>query len=131
IDTSTNGTLVNGVRLERAVPVPIKSGDEIRIGDVALTFRSQRFTSVAESGPGRTRVRFNQSVMMMVVGDIINYSTISQTTDDAVAAHSLNALWHRLGGVMRAHQGTLSHYAGDALLAVWELHRFPAAAEMA
>src|SRR5215470_17669625 len=29
IDTSTNGTLLNGMRLERAVPRPIQPGDEI------------------------------------------------------------------------------------------------------
>src|SRR5271168_3540579 len=38
IDTSSNGTLLNGVRLERAVPLRIRPDDEIRIGDVALTF---------------------------------------------------------------------------------------------
>src|SRR5215467_4438795 len=31
IDTSTNGTLLNGARIERAVPVPIRPNDEIRI----------------------------------------------------------------------------------------------------
>jgi adenylate cyclase len=131
IDTSTNGTLVNGTRLQRAVPRPITSADEIRIGDATLTFRSQRFTAVAESAPVRTRIRFSQNVMVMVVGDIINYSTISQITDDGVVAQSLNTLWHHLGEAMRAHHGTLSHYAGDALFAVWELQRFPNAAELA
>ena len=68
--------------------------------------------------------------MVMVVGDIINYSTISQVTDEQVMARSLHTLWHQLGGVLGAHHGTLSHYAGDALFAVWELGRFPAAAEL-
>src|SRR6201986_2784437 len=51
IDTSSNGTSLNGQRLERAVLLPIKPGDEIRIGDVALTFRSQRFTTVQGFDP--------------------------------------------------------------------------------
>lgn len=131
IDTSTNGTLVNGMRLERAVPLPIRPGDEIRIGDVALTFRSQRFTATAGVPPGRTRARISKARMVMVVGDIVNYSTISQVTDNGVMAQSLNTLWHELGGVLRAHHGTLNHYAGDALFAVWELRRFPDAAELA
>jgi class 3 adenylate cyclase len=46
-------------------------------------------------------------------------------------AQSLHALWSQLGAVLRAHHGTLSHYAGDALFAVWELGRFPHAAELA
>ena len=49
IDTSTNGTLLNGIRLERAVPRPIKPGDEIRIGDIALTFRSQLFAAAKQA----------------------------------------------------------------------------------
>ncbi len=131
IDTSSNGTLLNGVRLERAVLLPIMPGDEIRIGDVALTFRSERFTTVPRIYPRRTRERIGRAAMVMVVGDIINYSTISQVTDEQVMARSLHTLWHRLGGVLDAHHGTLNYYAGDALFAVWELRRFPDAAEQA
>jgi class 3 adenylate cyclase len=131
IDTSSNGTLLNGARLERAVALRIRPGDEIRIGDVELIFRSQRFTAVTEIAPGGTPLRVSQSAMVMVVGDIINYSTISQVTDEGVMAHSLHTLWRRLGGVLRAQHGTLSHYAGDALFAVWELRRFPDAAARA
>jgi class 3 adenylate cyclase len=130
IDTSSNGTLLNGV-LERAVTRPIRPGDEIRIGEVALVFRSQRFTTVAGVAARRTRARFDMTAMVMVVGDIINYSTISQVTEEAVMARSLHTLWHQLGGVLHTHHGTLSHYAGDALFAVWELRRFADAAELA
>jgi adenylate cyclase len=131
IDTSSNGTLLNGVRLERAVSLPILPGDEIRIGDVALTFRSQRFTTVPAVGPRRTRARIGRAAMVMVVGDIVNYSTISQVTDEQIMAQSLHTLWHRLGGVLQAHHGTLNHYAGDALFAVWAVARFPDAPERA
>jgi FHA domain len=55
IDTSSNGTSLNGVRLERAVLVPIKPGDEIQIGYVALTFLSQRFTTVKGFDPQSTQ----------------------------------------------------------------------------
>jgi adenylate cyclase len=130
IDTSSNGTLLNGVRLERAALLPIRPGDEIRVGDVALIFRSQRFTTVQRIDPRRTRDRIGKAAMVMVVGDIVNYSTIAQVTDEAVMARSLHTLWHQLGGVLRAYRGTLSYYAGDALLAVWELGRFPDAAAL-
>jgi len=131
VDTSSNGTSLNGVRLERAVLLPIRPGDEIRIGDVALTFSSQRFTAVAKVAPRVTRARIGQAAMVMLVGDIVNYSTISQVTDEQVMARSLHTLWHQLGGVLQAHQGTLNHYAGDAMFAVWEVDRFPDAAELA
>ncbi|MFY9768439.1 MAG: adenylate/guanylate cyclase domain-containing protein [Mycobacterium sp.] len=131
IDTSSNGTLLNGARLERAVTLPIRPGDEIRIGEVALTFRSQRFTTATGIAPRRTRIRIGQAAMVMVVGDIVNYSTISQVTDEGVMARSLHTLWHQLGAVLSVHRGTLSHYAGDALFAVWEQRAFPDAAERA
>ena len=44
--------------------------------------------------------------MVMVVGDIINYSTISQVTDEGVIARSLHTLWYRTGrcsGLITAH----------------------------
>jgi class 3 adenylate cyclase len=132
IDTSTNGTQLNGIRLERAVPRPIRPGDEIRIGDISLTFRSERFTAAsAIANPGLTRTRISQAAMVMVVGDIINYSTISQVTDEGIVARSLHTLWHEVGGVLQAHQGTLNHYAGDAIFAIWEASRFSDAAERA
>jgi adenylate cyclase len=127
IDTSTNGTLLNGMRLERAVPRPIRPGDEIRIADVALTFLSHRFTADVAGMPHvvTTRTRISQTPMVIAVGDIVNYSTISQVTDQGVIAQSLNTLWHEVGHVLQAHQGTLNHYAGDAIFAVWEANRFP------
>ena len=48
-----------------------------------------------------------------------------------VIAASLNHLWRELVGVLRAHRGTLNHYAGDALYAVWELQTLPEADELA
>src|SRR6185312_11928241 len=78
IDTSSNGTLLNGVRLERAVALLIRPGDEIRIGEELLIFRSQRFTTVAKRVARRTLARIGKTAMVMVVGDIVNYSTISQ-----------------------------------------------------
>jgi adenylate cyclase len=131
IDTSSNGTLLNGMRLERAVLLRIRPGDEIRIGDVALTFRSQRFTTVQGIDPRRTQARIGRAAMVMVVGDVVNYSTISQVTDEQVMARSLHTLWNQLGGVLHAHRGTLNHYAGDALFAVWEVARLPDATERA
>jgi adenylate cyclase len=131
IDTSSNGTSLNGVRMERAVALPVRPGDEIRIGEMKLTFRSEHFTAVPGVAPRRTQARIGRAAMVMVVGDIVNYSTISQVTDEQVIARSLHALWNQLGSVLSAHRGTLSHYAGDALFAVWEVSTFPDAAERA
>jgi adenylate cyclase len=131
IDISSNGSKVNGVRVQRAVLLPIKSGDEIRIGDVVLIFRSQRFTTVKRAGLKSTLGRIDRTAVVMVVGDIVNYSTISQATDDGILAGSLHTLWHQLGVVLQEHRGTLSYFAGDALVAVWEVRSFSDAAALA
>ncbi len=131
IDTSTNGTSLNGVRLERAVLAPIRPNDQIRIGEVTLTFRSDQFNTVRESAAKVTQTWIREEAMVMVVGDITNYSTISEITDNKVIGQSLNRLWSELGSVLRAHQGTLNHYAGDALYAVWQLRTLPNANELA
>ena len=131
IDTSTNGTSLNGARLERAIQARIRPSDQIRIGDVTLTFRSDRFNALGEASPSLTETWISEEAMAMVVGDITNYSTISEVTDNKVNAQSLNHLWRELGNVLRAHRGTLNHYAGDALYAVWALRTLPEANELA
>ena len=89
-------------------------GDEIRIGDIAMTFRSQRFTGTPEDQTGPDTNSNRRTAMVMVVGDITNYSTISEVTDRGSSPQP-EPLWHEVGGVLRTHRGTLNHYAGDAI----------------
>ena len=48
-DFSTNGTRLNGQRIERSIPVRIKPGDRIRLGPAELEFRSRRFAALADT----------------------------------------------------------------------------------
>jgi class 3 adenylate cyclase len=133
IDTSTNGTSLNDARLERAVMVPVKPEDRIQLGDVTLTFRSDRFNAERKTKgtANLTVARIVEAAMVMVVGGITNFSTMSEDTDNTVMATSLNQLWRELRGVLRDHRGTLNHYTGDAMYAVWELRSLPQANELA
>jgi len=40
VDTSSNGTLLNGAMMQPAMPVPLRSGDQLTLGGVTLQFRS-------------------------------------------------------------------------------------------
>ena len=40
VDTSSNGTLLNGAAMQPAMPVPLRSGDQLTLGAVTLQFRS-------------------------------------------------------------------------------------------
>lgn len=119
VDMSTNGTRVNGVRVERAVPVPIHPGDKITVGSVALEFQSSRFLSSQDDRRRTTRFVASTS-MALVVGDIVGYSTVSENADSTVVLDALEALYEGLRRLLVEHQGTLNAYAGDAIFAVWE-----------
>jgi adenylate cyclase len=131
IDTSTNGTSLNGMRIHRAVLTPIRHHDKIGIGDLSLTFRSSLFMARPTSDTDETETRIQETTMVMVVGDITNYSSIAEFTDSTVIADSLNRLWRELGRILDDHHGTLNHYAGDALYAVWDVRALPDADEFA
>jgi class 3 adenylate cyclase len=66
--------------------------------------------------------------MVMVVGDIISFSNISEHTDERVLLESIDALYAELLRLLSRHGGTLSNYAGDAFFATWELGSVGAAA---
>ena len=44
VDTSSNGTLLNGAAMPPAMPVPLRAGDQLTLGAVTLQFRSSRFS---------------------------------------------------------------------------------------
>jgi adenylate cyclase len=125
VDSSTNGTRVNGTRIERAQPVVLRSGDRIVVGPKELEFRSDQF--VAESGPDHGVTVRNMSLtrMAMVVGDIIQYSTISEYTESDVLMAGLERVFSQLFRLLSAHRGTLNNYVGDAFFAIWELDHNP------
>ena len=130
IDYSTNGTLLNGMPLERAMQVPIKPDDRISMGDIVLIFRSDRFNAAGMTNTSPTLTRIVEETMVMVVGEspTTRRSPKSPTTGDRAEPELSLA---ELGRVLRAHRGTLNHYAGDALYAVWEQRTIPEANELA
>src|SRR5271165_5478976 len=125
-DHSTNGTRLNGQRIERSIPVRLKPGDRIRLGGTELQFRSWRFAA----GPGaaapavvrdlNTIREISVTEMVMVVGDIIGFSTIAETTGDRVLLENIDRLYAGLRQILARHRGTLSNYVGDAFFATWE-----------
>jgi adenylate cyclase len=130
VDTSSNGVRVNGVRIERAVGVLLNSGDEIRVGDHRLEYHDAAQTM---RRPARTEQRSTTSIstpmtMAMVVGDLINFSTVSEQADQRVLARDIHVLYTKLRELLTVHRGTLVDYIGDAFFASWELEVDPKAA---
>jgi adenylate cyclase len=133
-DLSTNGTRLNGQRIERSVPVMIKPGDRIRLGPAELQFRSRRFAG--QPGPAGPRgVRHSTTMreatvvdMVMVVGDIVGYSSIAENTGGLTLLENIDRLYAELRQILSRHHGTLSNYVGDAFFATWEVTAAPDAA---
>ncbi len=105
-DHSTNGTRLNGQRIERSVAVRIKPGDRVRVGGAELQFRSRRFEVAAGSGaagPVRDLMTIREisvAEMVMVVGDIIGFSTIAETTGDRVLLENIDHLYAGLRQIL-------------------------------
>jgi adenylate cyclase len=125
-DHSTNGTRLNGQRIERSVPVRIKPGDRVRVGRAELEFRSRRFAAPAGgSAPAAARElstikEVTVTEMAMVVGDVVGFSTIAETIADRVLLENIDRLYAELRQILARHHGTLTNYVGDAFFATWE-----------
>ena len=73
---STNGTYVNGLRLEQVVP--LRDGDKIELGDVTLTYRCQQATETgapAASALGATSVQIHSGTAWLLLLDLIGHTT--------------------------------------------------------
>jgi adenylate cyclase len=95
-DHSTNGTRLNGKRIERSIPVRIKPGDRVRLGEAELQFRSRRFSAMSAAGAMATLRQINVTEMVLVVGDILSFSTIAESADDRLLLENIDRLYAEL-----------------------------------
>jgi class 3 adenylate cyclase len=131
LDMSTNGTLLNGLRLERAVATPLTDGDVLTLGDTKLEFHAPRTASGVRRVSRTTVLAGGRMKMVLVAGDLIGSTAIAERTSSEAVADVMGQLFKALGARVTQHRGTLSHLAGDAMLAVWDLGRDEHAADRA
>lgn len=133
VDTSSNGTRINGIRIERSVSVPLSGGDRIQVGGHVLEFRVEAAVTrpAGPLGPRATVSVDAPAPMALVVGDLINFSTVSEQVDQSLLARDVDKLYSELRALLTRHRGTLLDYVGDAFFAGWELEADPAAADNA
>ena len=131
VDMSTNGTRLNGSRIERAQSVLLAPGDRLTVGPVTLEFRSDAYSGDDAQDRGQTVRVSARSHLVMAVGDIAGYSTITQVTDSDLVAEALETVYGSLRVLLTQHRGRLADYAGDAMFVVWDTEDLHAAAERA
>jgi class 3 adenylate cyclase len=131
VDTSTNGTRLNGVRIERGLVVPLATGDRLTVGELQLEFRSDYVRPGVSSNPSLTARDVLLANYVMVVGDIVGFTRISQHTSSRTVLESLDSLFGALRVELSRHNGMLGNLVGDAFFAVWELDSMEDAPERA
>jgi class 3 adenylate cyclase len=131
VDRSTNGTRLNGTRIERSVPVQIMPGDRVRVGPVEFQFFSRSFTVPAGVDSKLTVRSVSMTELVMVVGDIISFSTISEYTGEVALLEGIDQVYSELRKILNSYHGTLSNFVGDAFFATWEVAADPEAAASA
>lgn len=129
VDTSSNGTRINGIRIERSVGVPLGDGDKVQFGSHVLEFRSPQIVARAKGAAvSRSTVSLEApTAMALLAGDLINYSTVSEQAAQTVLARDIDRIYSALRALLSEHRGTLIDYVGDAFFASWELEVDPLA----
>jgi adenylate cyclase len=114
VDRSTNGTRVNGRRLERDEPLSLTDGDFVEVGTIRMSFRSlEAGDRIADEV--RTAVReIERAHVVTVVGDVVGYSAMAERDGEDAAAAAADELFASLGDLLVAHGATTSR--GSAII---------------
>ncbi len=131
VDRSTNGTRVNGRKVEREAPLVLTDGDFVEVGTIRMSFRSLE-AGDRISDEVRTAVRaIEHAHVATVVGDVVGYTAMAERDGDDATAAAADELFAALNELLVAHGATTSHRDGDSLFAAWEVTGDPQAADKA
>lgn len=120
---STNGTYVNGLRLEQVVP--LRDGDKIELGEVALTYRCQQAPGQAADS-GATSVQIHSGTCWLLLLDLIGHTTHTHNVGAEAATADFKHWLELIRPVLIKSGGTINAYLGDAVFAYWREDRHPA-----
>jgi pSer/pThr/pTyr-binding forkhead associated (FHA) protein len=117
---STNGTYVNGLRVEQVTA--LRDGDRIDMGDVSLVYRCQQPVGQAVDA-GATSVQIHSGQCWLLLLDIIGYTTLTNRIGADEAAAGFKRWLERVRPVLIRRSGTINSYMGDAIFAYWRADR--------
>lgn len=119
---STNGTFVNNRRI--ATPTLLRSGDRVGIGQTVMVFHQETRIRRArpeteESVDYRTLSFFRPEIVTILVSDIHGFTGLVDTLGDKRVSDLLQVWSPRVSTIVRAHEGMVDKFLGDAVMAVW------------
>ncbi len=125
---STNGTLLNGKRV--TIPMRLKSGDGIRVGEEEFIFRMKfnPFVSAADTEvPPTIPVRSSHRCWFLMV-DIKRYTALALQLETDVLAQKVGTWLRQCRDAIEGGGGVVDKFLGDAIFAYWVHHDDSAAA---
>ncbi len=121
---STNGTYLNGLRLEQVAP--LRDGDKIELGDVILTYRCQQAPG-QHADTGATSVQIHSGKVWLLMLDIIGFTSHTQSVGAEAASADFKKWLELVRPVLLRSGCTINAYLGDAVFAYWRQDKQPAA----
>lgn len=113
---STNGTYLNGIRLEQVAS--LRDGDEVMLGDVSLVYRCQQ-TSGQSADTGATSVLIHSGSCWLLMLDLIGFTAHTQTVGVEAATADFKKWLQLVRPILLRAGCTINAYLGDALFAYW------------
>ena len=108
-DTSSSPVRINGELVTRAEPLP--NGALIQLGQQLLRFRI--------NGAEKARRDLIPQEATILFSDVWNYSTFAESRPLEETIHQMNEFYSGLGKAIKAHEGVLLTFLGDAMMAVF------------
>jgi adenylate cyclase len=121
---SANGCLINGAAVTQ--PTPLRHGDVVMVADMVFRFQGEEGDlerpDVDEGLGGRTIMmnRVEKAPMILLVSDIVGYTSLSEKVMAEHVASLLRAWYHHCREVLEEEGGaTIDKFIGDAVFAYW------------
>ena len=120
---STNGTYVNGLRLEQVVP--LRDGDKIELGELTLVYRCQQ-TADHSAESNATSIQIHSGNCWLLLLDLIGYTTHTQKVGAEAASADFKRWLELIRPALVRSGGTINAYLGDAVFVYWREDRHAA-----
>jgi adenylate cyclase len=116
---SRNGTFVNGRRIN--VPVTLRPGDRVTIGNHEFTFQQTGADSGEPSAQDTKATTFFRASMLItvLVIDIRDFTGLAQRYSSEKIGEIATTLFGQAGQILQERGAWAQKYIGDAVMAIW------------
>jgi adenylate cyclase len=118
---SQNGSYVNGLRV--ALPVLLKDGDRITLGQYDLNFHqsAEIANNNTTASHSQTLVDVKSKKCFMLLADIVNSTRLCEEHEPAQWASLVGSWTGNCSDLIKIHGGAINKYLGDGFLAIWPM----------